>query len=67
VATKNLSARLQALESNDGGKWRVYAIPLYDDETHEEAISTYEEERGPLEHGPKVLKVLLRQFRNRGE
>jgi hypothetical protein len=65
--SKKLQRRLDALEADKGGKWRVYAIPLYDDETNDEAITIYEAEHGPLEHGPKVLKVLLPQFRNRGE
>ena len=60
--------RLEALEaSGEAGKWRVYAIDLYDDDTDEGAIAAYEAEHGPLEDGPKVMRVLLRKFCNRRE
>jgi hypothetical protein len=67
--SKSLHRRLEALEAADqGGKWRVYAIDRYDDDADEGAIAAYEAVHGPLEpDGPKVLRVFLSQFCNRGE
>ena len=63
-----LGNRLDRLEqAADGGKWRCYAIPLYEDDTDEEALAAYEAEHGPVEDGPRVQVVFLREFRNRGD
>ena len=63
-----LKQRLDALEaSGEAGKWRVYGIDRYDDDTDEDAIAAYEAVHGPLKHGPKVMRVLLHTFCNRGE
>ena len=61
-----LKHRLDALETGGAhDKWRVYAIPLFNDDSHDDAIAAYEAVHGTLEDGPKVLRVFLRQFCDR--
>ena len=63
-----LGKRVESLEQGaEGGKWRCYAIPLFEDDTDEQALAAYEAENGPVEDGPRVLQVFIRKPWNRGD
>ena len=45
----------------------LHVIPLFEDNTDEEALAAYEAEHGPVEDGPRVLQIFIRKFSNLGD